>query len=96
MDIDINEFKRMMQIIRSHADKIYLLEGDRKPVLIIYSKEQSDHVEKLVKDINDACRDRLDWILLEDYDYISIGEKSDLPINLIGNDAAVKFSTLDL
>lgn len=73
-----DQFEKAMDVIRSHTDRVYLLEGDRKPVLLLHAKEQNENVEKLVLDINKHCENRLDVLLLQEFDQIKIGESSDV------------------
>lgn len=89
------DFVKAMEIIRSNSDKVYLLEGDRKPILIVSCKDESDHIELLSAQIEKLCKDRLDFILIEGVDDIKIGEKS-TSLERVPESSLSRISSLDI
>lgn len=78
---NLEEFDKAMETVRKHVEessvgRIYLIEGkDRKPILLLHAKTQNENIEKLISQIDEYCGDRLDVILVQDYDFANITEK---------------------
>ena len=68
------QFEKAMDIIRERADKIYLFEGDKKPILYISSKESNINTNYLIKQFKEYLEDRIDLLLTTGYS-IEIGTK---------------------
>ena len=75
--MDDAKFEQAMETIRNHADKIYVFEGNRKPIVFCHAKKHNDNVDDLISEVNEFCNDRLDIILVSGYDLVTVGENNE-------------------
>lgn len=74
--MDQAEFEKAWEVIRGHADKIYIFEGDRKPIVFAHAKKHNENVDDLIFEVNEFCKDRIDVVLISEYDLVRVGEKT--------------------
>ncbi len=74
--MDNETFEAAMKTIRGHADKNYVFENGRKPIVFVHAKKENENVNELILEINEHCGDRLDIIIINEYDLVQVGEKA--------------------
>jgi hypothetical protein len=89
--MDQEAFEKAWETIRGHADKIYVFEGDRKPIIFAHAPKHNENVDDLIFEVNEFCGDRLDVILVSEYDLVSVGEKNPENNNEGDVDLALEF-----
>ena len=74
--MDKKSFEDAFDYIRENSDKVYVFEGDRKPIVFVHAKKHNKNFEELIENIDKDYGDRMDVILITNYDYVRIGEKT--------------------